>query len=84
MVWVAIVNKSWYTEHMKIPDLLQQLREKGWGDSDVGDAVGVDRVTVYYWRTGRRTPQAEPIVRDALRRLLRRRGPPRRKEPAGV
>jgi transcriptional regulator with XRE-family HTH domain len=67
-----------------VQELLQQLRVKGWGDSDVGDALGVDRVTIYRWRMGQRRPDAEKMVIDTLKRLLRRRGPPRRKEPAGV
>jgi hypothetical protein len=62
-----------------VVELIRQLREKGWGDSDLGDAFGVDRVTIYRWRMGERKPEAEKMVIDSLRRLLRRAGPPRRR-----
>ena len=69
---------------MNTKDLLEQLRVKGWGDSAIADALGMDRVTVYRWRMGLTAPQSERPVMDSLRRLLRRRGPPRRKDLAGV
>jgi Homeodomain-like domain len=63
---------------MSIPEIIEQLRDKGWEDADIGEVMGVDRSTVYYWRTKHRTPQAEPVIKDALLRLLKRVGPPRR------
>jgi hypothetical protein len=68
---------------MDIRELLQQLRDKGWGDSDIGDALGVARVTVYRWRQGQR-PENTVMLSHSLRRLLRRAGPPRRKGSAGA
>jgi hypothetical protein len=67
-----------------IQQLLHELREKGWGDADIGRVLGMNPATVYRWRMGQRQPDADLMVRDALRRLLRRKGPPRRKELAGV
>jgi hypothetical protein len=68
---------------MDIQELLQRLRDRGWGDTAIGEALGVSRETIYRWRMGQRTPENALPVRDSLRRLLRRAGPPRRKEPAG-
>jgi transcriptional regulator with XRE-family HTH domain len=68
---------------MNIQELLQQLRDKGWGDSDIGDALGVSRVTVYRWRNGQ-PPENVVMLSHSLRRLLRRAGPPRRKDLAGT
>jgi hypothetical protein len=71
---------------MSTQTLLQQLRGKGWGDTDIGEELEVDRATVYRWRAGISVPQNEKAVYDALRRLLRRQGPPggRRKDLAGA
>jgi transcriptional regulator with XRE-family HTH domain len=66
-----------------IQELLEQLRAKGWSDEDIGEALGVSRITVYRWRQGQRNiERAKPVI-DSLRRLLRGTGPPRRKTPAG-
>jgi transcriptional regulator with XRE-family HTH domain len=76
-------NNSWYNQLM-IQELLEQLRAKGWSDEDIGDALGVSRITVYRWRRGQRNiERARPVI-AALRQLLRRRGPPRRKGEAGI
>ena len=69
---------------MNTRELLQALRDKGWGDSAIGDALGVERVTVYRWRVGQRTPENERPVMAAISRLLKRAGPPKRKDLAGV
>jgi hypothetical protein len=72
---------------MDIQEVLQELRELGWGDTAVGRELGVSRETVYRWRTGQRTPENERPVLEALRRLLRharRVGPARRKDLAGT
>ena len=69
---------------MNTKELLQALRDKGWGDSAIGYALGVDRVTVYRWRAGQRTPENERPVMEAISRLLKRAGPPKRKDLAGV
>jgi hypothetical protein len=69
---------------MNTQELLQQLRDKGWGDTAIGEALGVSYVTVYRWRMGQRSPENEKPVMEALRRLLRRKGPPIRKEPAVI
>jgi transcriptional regulator with XRE-family HTH domain len=63
--------------------MLQQLREKGWADSDIADALGVSRVTVFRWRKGQE-PENVVMLSQSLRRLLRRTGPPRRKDLAGT
>ena len=70
---------------MSTQSLLQQLRNKGWSDSDIAEELGTDRATAYRWRLGISVPQNEKRVYDDLRRLLRRQGPPgrRRKDPAG-
>jgi transcriptional regulator with XRE-family HTH domain len=62
---------------MNTQEMLQQLRDKGWGDSDIGEALGVSRVTVYRWRRGQ-VPENGIMLGLSLRWLLRRTGPPRR------
>jgi hypothetical protein len=69
---------------MTTRDLLQQLRDKGWGDSALAEALGIDRATVFRWRTGGSFPSREKEIYDTLRRLLRRAGPPPRKDVAGA
>jgi hypothetical protein len=69
---------------MELQELLQQLRDKGWGDTAIGERLGVDRISVYRWRMGISMPHStRPVIR-MLRELLRRPGPPRRKGVAGV
>lgn len=61
---------------MVVSEIIQQLREKGWSDQGIGDALGVPRMTVYRWRVGR-VPRPEEPTKEALMRLLRRAGPPK-------
>jgi hypothetical protein len=68
--------------HMTIQEMLQQLRDKGWGDTHIADALGMSRVTIWRWRHGQQ-PESEIMLRHSLRRLLRRAGPPRLKDLAG-
>jgi hypothetical protein len=68
---------------MTIQEMLQQLREKGWSDTAIGDAVGVSRITVYRWRMGQ-VPANEKMLALSLQRLLRWRRPPPRKDPGGA
>ena len=68
-----------YTGFMDgIPELLERLRDKGWSDKLVGEAIGKPRETIYRWRTRKMPCQDEKLVGYALRRLLRRAGPPKK------
>jgi hypothetical protein len=67
-----------YHNFMEIQELLNQLREKGWSDAHVGQAIGVTRIAVYRWRVQGVIPATELSVVEVLRRLLRRAGPPGR------
>jgi DNA-binding XRE family transcriptional regulator len=70
-----------YNQGMETQELLRELRAKGWGDSDLADALGVSRVTVYRWRHGQ-IPDNPIMLGLSLRWLLRRARPPRRKDLA--
>jgi Homeodomain-like domain len=71
-----------YTDSMdEIPELLERLRSKGWPDKQIGEAIGKPRETVYRWRTQKMPCQDVKLVGDALRRLLRRVGPPQKARP---
>ena len=61
-----------------IPELLVRLRDRGWSDKLIGESIGKPRETVYRWRTRKMPCQDEKLVGDALRRLLRRDGPPKK------
>jgi transcriptional regulator with XRE-family HTH domain len=80
---VASLHQECYAYVMSTQSLLQQLRDKGWSDTDIAEALGVDRATVYRWRQGVAVPQNEVVIYNTLRRLARRIGPPRRKTLAG-
>jgi hypothetical protein len=69
---------------MNTQELLQQLRAKDWEDRDIANVLGMDPSSIYRWRMGITSPQSERLVIAALQRLLRRRGPPRRKDVAGI
>jgi hypothetical protein len=64
---------------MNTRELLEQLRDRGWSDIKIAEALGVNPVTIYRWRLGRVSPKTELGVELALRRLLRRVGPPPRR-----
>jgi transcriptional regulator with XRE-family HTH domain len=63
---------------MSTAELLRQLRAKGWSDAEIGAALGMSVPTIFRWRAGQMFPRSEGPVNDALRRLLRRQGPPRK------
>ena len=68
---------------MEIQELLNQLRDKGWSDAQIGREIGVTRIAVYRWRVQGVIPATELSVEEALRRLLRRVGPPGRPRQKG-
>jgi hypothetical protein len=76
-------NKLVYIEAMVIQELLNQLREKGWSDAQIGRELGVSRIAVWRWRVQGGVPIIELSVEESLRRLLRRVGPPGRPRQKG-
>ena len=70
----------WYNaamEKSELQQVLEELRGKGWSVSQIADAMDTHRATVYRWLQGW-CPGQERAVVQALKRLLHRRGPPRR------
>jgi hypothetical protein len=71
-----------YTGYMDgIAALLERLRDKGWSDKLIGEAIGKPPETIYRWRTRKMPCRDAKLVGDALRRLLRRAGPPKKARP---
>jgi transcriptional regulator with XRE-family HTH domain len=64
---------------METQKVLEELRANGWSDQNIAEALGVSPVTVWQWRTGKRTPRPEWMYLESLERLLRQRPPGRRR-----
>ena len=77
------INKLVYSRDMEIQELLNQLRDKGWSDAQIGRELGVTRIAVYRWRVQGIIPATEISVVENLRLLLRRVGPPGRPRRKG-
>ena len=50
--------------------LIALLRQLGWKDQQIADALGVNYSTIYRWRTVERRPIMTKLVRKALERLV--------------
>lgn len=61
------------TIKLMIRQTLQELHERGWSDIAVGQALGVNRITVYQWRTGLRSPHMmeDMVLRECVELLNR-------------
>ena len=56
-----------------IQQTLQELHERGWSDIAIGGALKVTRITVYLWRTGKRSPRMmeDMVLRECVGLLNR-------------
>jgi transcriptional regulator with XRE-family HTH domain len=61
-----------------LQQVLAELRAKGWRVPEIAEAMDTHRATVYRWEQGLR-PYQEKAVVEKLKRLLSRKGPPRRR-----
>ena len=66
----------------RVKEMLEELKAKGWGDGAIAEALGVNLVTIWRWRTGRTRPHPEWLYREELERLLRLPRPPGRRKTA--
>jgi DNA-binding XRE family transcriptional regulator len=49
-------------------DILKRLRAAGMTQAQIGEAIGINRTSVWEWAHGRKAPSADQLKR--LRRLL--------------
>lgn len=69
-----------YTTLMtSVADLVQQLRDNGWPLAAIERELGLAPKTVWRWTVGDRHPANAGAVTLALRSLLKRAPPPRRR-----
>ena len=62
-----------------VQEKLRDLREKGWTSAAIADELGVTDITVYRWKSGRRSPENAKPVMVVLDQLLKRKRIPKRK-----
>ena len=69
----AVMGRARVRRMLPSPDALRVIRQTaGLSQADVAAVLGVERVTVSTWETGRHTPRG--AVRDAYIALLRELG----------
>ncbi len=80
-VKIAEHNQWGYTWGMNntTQDLLNELRESGWTWSAIAGELQVHRNAVDRWWRGERVPKTPALVNEALKRLLDRKAPKRRR-----
>ena len=57
-------------ETPEIGEILSTLRERGWSDIAIAQAMNINRTTIWRWRIGARTPHTGHPVAMALMTLL--------------